>query len=64
MLFPKLVNNERLITEGLLAYMRRRKTKIGNVEPPSQKEIAMMTNQFTKDTVFCSEPIDVVEHQE
>jgi len=63
MLFPKLMNDEWLIKKGIFAYMR--KTKMGDTEPPSQEEIAMIKNQYTRDTIFYTEPaIEVVEHQE
>ena len=63
MLFPKLSNDEWLIKKGIFAYMR--KTKMGDTEPPSQEEIAMIKNQYTRDTIFYTEPaIEVVEHQE
>ena len=63
MLFPKLMNDEWLIKKGIFAYMR--KTKMGDTEPPSQEEIAMIKNQYTRDTIFNTEPaIEVVEHQE
>ena len=57
MLFPKLANDEWLIKKGIFAYMR--KSKIGDAEPPSQEEIADIRNQYTKDTIFYTEPIEV-----
>ena len=62
MLFPKLANDEWLIKKGILAYMR--KNKIGDIEPPSLEEISKIRNQYTKDTVFYTEPIETVEIQE
>jgi hypothetical protein len=63
MLFPKLMNDEWLIKKGIFAYMR--KTKMGDTEPPSQEEISDIRNQYTRDTIFYTEPaIEVVEHQE
>ena len=63
MLFPKLANDEWLIKKGIFAYMR--KTKMGDTEPPSQEEISDIRNQYTRDTIFYTEPaIEVVEHQE
>jgi hypothetical protein len=59
MLFPKLSNDDWLIKKGILAYMR--KNKMGDIEPPSQEEIASIRNQYTKDTVFYTEPIEIQE---
>ena len=59
MLFPKLANDDWLIKKGIFAYMR--KIKIGETEPPSQEEIANIRNQYTNDTVFYTEPIEVQE---
>ncbi len=56
MLFPKLANEEWLIKKGILAFMAKRKS--GDVEPPSQEEIADIRNKYTKDTVFYTEPIE------
>jgi len=38
-----------------------RKTKMGDTEPPSHEEIAGIRNQYTKDTIFYTEPIEIVE---
>ena len=64
MLFPKLANDDWLIKKGIFAYMR--KIKIGETEPPSQEEIANIRNQYAKDTVFYTEPIETeaIEFQE
>ena len=59
MLFPKLANDEWLIKKGIFAYMR--KEKLGDTEPPSQEEIATIKNQYTKDTIFYTEPIETEE---
>jgi hypothetical protein len=56
MLFPKLVPDEWLIKKGIYAYMRKK--KLGDVEPPSQEEIAKIRNSYTKDTIFYTEPIE------
>ena len=56
MLFPKLSNDDWLIKKGIFAYMR--KTKMGDTEPPSHEEIASIRNQYTKDTIFYTEPIE------
>jgi hypothetical protein len=62
-LFPKLAGEDWLIKKGILAYMR--KNKLGDTEPPSQEEISDIRNQYTKDTIFYTEPaIEVEEHQE
>ena len=54
LLFPKLANDEWLIKKGILAFMR--KQKLGDTEPPSQEEIGKIKNQYTKDTIFYTEP--------
>jgi hypothetical protein len=56
MLFPKLANDEWLIKKGIYAYMRKK--KLGDVEPPSQEEIAKIRNSYTKDTIFYTEPLE------
>ena len=62
MLFPKLANDEWLIKKGILAFMR--KNKMGDIEPPLREEIANIRNQYTKDTVFYTDPIETVEIKE
>ena len=59
MFFPKLANDEWLIKKGIFAFMR--KDKVGDTEPPSQEEIAAIKNQYTKDTIFYTEPIETEE---
>ena len=59
MLFPKLANEEWLIKKGIYAY--RRKNKMGDTEPPAMEEIAKIRNQYTKDTIFYTDPIEPVE---
>ncbi len=59
MLFPKLSNDDWLIKKGIFACMR--KYKMGDIEPPSQEEIPEIRNQYTKDTIFYTEPIEVNE---
>ena len=56
MLFPRLANEEWLIKTGIHAFMRKK--KLGDVEPPSQEEIAKIRNSYTKDTIFYTEPIE------
>ena len=34
------------------------KKKLGDVEPPSQEEIAKIRNSYTEDTIFYTEPIE------
>ena len=58
-LFPKLAKDEWVLRMGILAYMKREKQ--GDTEPPSQEEIASIRNQYTKDTIFYTEPIEPVE---
>mgnify|MGYP003334626342 FL=1 len=55
-LFPKLANDEWLIKKGIIAYIN--KNKRGDIEPPSQEEIAEIRNKYTKDTIFYTEPIE------
>ena len=62
MLFPKLANEEWLIKKRIFACMR--KQKLGDTEPPSQEEIASIRNQYTKDTIFYTDPIETVESKE
>ena len=62
MLFPKLVKDDWLIKTGIIAYMRKR--KFGDTEPPSQEEIANIRNQYTKDTIFYTDPIETVDIKE
>ena len=62
LLFPKLAGEEWLIKKGILAFMR--KEKQGETEPPSQEEISQIRNQYTKDTVFYTEPIEPAEQAE
>ena len=59
LLFPKLSGEEWLIKQAVFAYMR--KEKRGSVEPVSQDEIAAIRNQYTKDTIFYTEPIETTE---
>ena len=55
MLFPKLACDEWVLKMGIYAYMR--KAKLGDTEPPSQEEIASIKNQYSKETVYYTEPI-------
>jgi hypothetical protein len=38
-----------------------RNEKIGDAEPPSQEEIAEIRNQYTKNTIFYTDPIEAAE---
>ena len=62
LLFPKLAGEEWIIKKGILAFMR--KEKQGETEPPSQEEISEIRNQYSKDTVFYTEPIEAAEPAE
>ncbi len=55
-LFPKLAGEEWLVKQAVFTYIR--KEKRGDVEPVSQDEIAAIRNQYTKDTIFYTEPIE------
>ena len=61
MLFPKMANDEWLIKKGIFAFMRKEKS--GASDPPSQEEIADIKNQYTKDTIFYTEPIEEVAEE-
>ena len=56
MLFPKLACDEWVLKMGIYAYMR--KAKIGDTEPPSQEEIASIKNQYSKESVYYTEPVE------
>jgi hypothetical protein len=58
LIFPKMANDIWLLKMGILAYMQKEKS--GATEPPSQEEIAQIKNQYTKDTIFYTEPIEEV----
>ena len=60
-LFPKLVGDEWLIKTGIFAFMK--KEKLGDVEPPSQEEIAAIRNRYTTDSVYYTEPMEPVERE-
>ena len=57
MLFPKLANDDWLIRYFSI-YAGK---KIGDTEPPSQEEIANIRNQYTKDTIFYTEAVEITE---
>jgi hypothetical protein len=59
MSFPKLSNDVWLIKKGIFACMR--KSKMGDTEPPLQDEISEIRNQYTNDTIYYTEPIEVNE---
>ena len=57
-LFPKLAGEEWLIRTGVIAYMRKQKS--GDVEPPSEEEIAKIKNAYiSKTSVYeYEEPVE------
>lgn len=62
-LFPKLTNDDWLIKQAVIAYMRKR--KLGDDSQASQEEIAEIRNQYTKDVVFYTPPKEeVIEENE
>ena len=61
-LSPKLAKEEWVLRMGILAYMK--KEKQGETEPPSQEETSAIRNQYTKDTIFYTEPIETIEPTE
>lgn len=62
-LFPKLAGEEWLIRAGVIAYMRKQKS--GDVEPPSEEEIAKIRNAYiSKTSVYEYEPpSDTIESE-
>lgn len=55
-LFPKLANDEWLIKQAVIAFMRKK--KLGDDTPPSKEEIAKIRNQYTQDTIFYTPSAD------
>ena len=64
MLFPKLANEEWLISAGIVSYMRKR--KIGDTEPPTDEEIAQVKNSYIqeKSVYYYEEPKEPIERVE
>jgi len=60
-MFPKLAGEDWLVRAGVIAYMRKNKT--GDVEPPSDEEIAKLKNQYISNTsvYHYEEPKESVE---
>jgi hypothetical protein len=56
LLFPKLACDEWVLKMGIYAYMK--KEKLGDTEPPSQEEIASIKNQYSKENVYYTEPLE------
>ena len=56
LLFPKLSCDEWVLKMGIYAYMK--KEKLGDTEPPSQEEIASIKNQYSKENVYYTEPLE------
>lgn len=61
MMFPKIANEEWLIRSGIMAYMRKK--KLGDVEPPTDEEIAKMRNAYINENsvYYYEEPKGQVE---
>ena len=49
-LFPQLQNDEWLIKEAIIAFMKKEKS--GNTDLPTEDEIAKIRNSYTTETVF------------
>ena len=60
LLFPKMVGDEWLLKMGIKAYMLKEKRGID--EKPTEEEIAEIKNKYTKDTIFYTEPIEVINN--
>jgi hypothetical protein len=60
LLFPKMANDIWALKMGIKAYMR--KVKSGSDEQATPEEIAEMKSKYTNDTVFYTEPIEVVNN--
>jgi hypothetical protein len=56
LLFPKLACDEWVLKMGIYAFMK--KEKLGDTEPPSQEEIASIKNQYSKENVYYTEPLE------
>jgi len=59
LVFPKMANEEWLLKMGIKAYMLKQKKGIDT--QPTEEEIAEIRNQYSKDTVYYTEPIEVKE---
>jgi len=57
--FPKMANEEWLLKLAIKAFMEKQKR--GEDKPLSPDEIADIKNQYSKDTVYYTEPIEVSE---
>jgi len=57
--FPKMANEEWLLKLAIKAFMEKQKR--GEDKPLSPDEIADIKNQYSKDTVYYTEPIEVRE---
>jgi hypothetical protein len=54
-----MANDEWLLKLGIKAYIEKQKR--GEQEPLSQDEIANIKNQYSKDAIYYTEPIEVQE---
>jgi hypothetical protein len=59
LVFPKMANEEWLLKMGIKAYMLKQKKGIDT--QPTEEEIAEIRNQYSNDTVYYTEPIEVKE---
>jgi len=57
--FPKMANEEWLLKLAIKAFMEKQKR--GEDKPLSPEEIADIKNQYSKDTVYYTEPIEISE---
>jgi len=60
LLFPKMVGDDWILKMGIRAYMR--KVKSGVDEPATPEEIAEIKSKYTNETVFYTEPIEVINN--
>lgn len=61
-LFPKLANDDWVIKQAIIAFMRKK--KLGDDTPASQEEIAKIRNQYTQDTIFYTPKVNEEENIE
>lgn len=60
LLFPKMAGDEWALKMGIKAYMR--KVKSGVDEQATPEEIAELKSKYTNETVFYTEPIEVINN--
>ena len=58
-LFPKMASEEWLLKLGIKAYIEKQKR--GEDKPLSPEEIAEIKNQYSKNAIYYTEPLEVSE---